>query len=76
MSALNKAESQIWRQYMNFSLHLLNLGPNCHYDHILFFRPSLWVLKHEKGDLEFVNGQQFFIDSHIILVVQKYLSTR
>ena len=29
MSALNKAESQIWRQYMNFSLHLLNLSPNC-----------------------------------------------
>ena len=28
-----------------------------------------------KGVLEFVKEQQFFIDSHIILVVQKYLST-
>ena len=44
MSALNKTESQIWRQYMNLSLHLLSLSPNCHYDHVLFFRPSLWVL--------------------------------
>ena len=55
MSALNRTESEIWRQYLNFSLHLLNLSPNCHYDHVLFFRPSLWVLKHEKGVLEFVN---------------------
>ena len=44
MSALNKTESQIWRQYMNLSLHSLSLSPNCHYDHVLFFRPSLWVL--------------------------------
>ena len=44
MSALNKTESQIWRQYMNLSLHLLSLSPNCHYDHVLFFRLSLWVL--------------------------------
>ena len=75
MSALNKTESQIWRQYMNLSLHLLNLSPNCHYDHVLFFRPSIWVLKHEKWVLEFVKEQQFFIDSPINLVVQKYLST-
>ena len=44
MSALNKTESEIWRQYIILSLHLLSLGPNCHYDHVLFFRPSLWVL--------------------------------
>ena len=44
MSALNKTKSQIWRQYMNLSLHLLSLSSNCHYDHVLFFRPSLWVL--------------------------------
>ena len=44
MSALNKTESQIWRQYMNLSLHSLSLSPNRHYDHVLFFRPSLWVL--------------------------------
>ena len=75
MSALNKTESEIWRQYMNFSLHLLNLSPNCHYDHVLFFRPSLWLLKNDKGVLEFAKEQQFFMDSHIILVVQKYSST-
>ena len=44
MSALNKTESEIWRQYIILSLHLLSLSPNCHYDHVLFFRPSLWVL--------------------------------
>ena len=44
MSALNKTESQISRQYMNLSLHSLSLSPNCHYGHVFFFRPSLWVL--------------------------------
>ena len=44
MSALSKTESEIRRQYMILSLHWLSLGPNCHYDHVLFFRPSLWVL--------------------------------
>ena len=33
------------------------------------------VLIHEKVVLEFVKEQQFYIDSHIILVEQKYLST-
>ena len=75
MSALNKTVSEIWGPFMNFSLHLLNLSPNCHYDHVLFFRPSLWLLKHEKGVLEFAKEHQFFMDSHIILVVQKYWST-
>ena len=42
---------------------------------MFFFRPSLWVLRdtvliHEKGVLEFVKEQQFFIDRHIILVIQ------
>ena len=75
MSALNKTEGAFWRQYTNLSLLFSSLSPNCYYDHVLFFRPSIWVLKHEKGVLEFVKEQQFFIDSHIILVVQKYLST-
>ena len=44
MSALNKTESQISRQYMNLSSLLLRLSPNCRYGHVLFFRPSLWVL--------------------------------
>ena len=44
MSALNKTESQISRQYMNLSLHLLSLSLSYHYDHVLFFKPSLWVL--------------------------------
>ena len=30
MSALNKTKSQIWRQYMNLSLHVLSLSPNRH----------------------------------------------
>ena len=34
MSVLNKTESQIWRQYMNLSLHLLGLSLHCHYDHV------------------------------------------
>ena len=80
MSALNKTESQIWRQYTNLSLLFLSLSPNCYYDHVLFFRPSLWLLMRYSFDtwkvvLEFVKEQQFYINSHIILVEQKYLST-
>ena len=51
MSALNKTESEIWRQYMILSLHLLSLNPNCHYDHVSFFRPSLWVLMRYSFDI-------------------------
>ena len=36
MSALNKTESEIWRQYTNSSLLFLSLSPNCYYDHVLF----------------------------------------
>ena len=50
MSALNKTESQIWRQYMNLSLHSLSLSPNRHYDHVLFSRLSLWVMMRYKFD--------------------------
>ena len=75
MSALNKKKIQIWRQYMNLSLHLLSLSSNCHYDHVYFSDRAygFWwytVLIHEKGVLERVKEQRFFIDRHIILVVQ------
>ena len=55
MSALNKTESEIWRQYMILSLHLLSLSPNCHYDHVLIFQTEpmgfdeiqFWYMKRE-----------------------------
>ena len=46
MSALNKKKIQIWRQYMNLSLHLLSLSSNCHYDHVYFSDRDLsnWII--------------------------------
>ena len=29
-----KTESQIWRRYMNLTLHLLSLSPHYHYDYV------------------------------------------
>ena len=69
MSALNKTESQIWRQYeLILTLATLELE--------LYFSDranGFWwdtVFIHEKGVLERVKEQQCFIERHIILVVQ------
>ena len=70
MSALNKTESQIWRQYMNLSLHLLSLSLMFWFSDRTY---GFWwdtVLIHKKGVLKLVEEQQFFTDSHTILVVQ------
>ena len=84
MSALNKAESQIWRQYMIFSLHLIprEKTDNCGYCSCFSAKGTFylsWEVRLYRTILHFLNvhdsctlsikEQQFFTLSHIFLII-------